>query len=258
MVALGPARAEAQFNAPAPVPGEDFHVELGAMLWTPTPELNIQAGALAGVSNTEVDFVSEFGIEEKRLTEFRAVIKGGRKHKLRFNYLPINYQQAATLTRTLTFGDRTFTVGIPATAELEWQLWRIGYEWDAAVADHGFFGFILDLKYNRISAIVTSPLVDTVVAEARAPVPTLGFIARGYPTRDFSITAELTGIKLPDTIGEQFDGKLVDFDIYGTVNFGRFVGIQGGYRSIVADYLVDGDAGHLELKGWYFGGLVRF
>ena len=35
-------RAEAQFQAPtAPVPGEDFHVELGAMFWTPTPVLTL-------------------------------------------------------------------------------------------------------------------------------------------------------------------------------------------------------------------------
>jgi hypothetical protein len=255
---LGTPRAEAQFNAPNPAPGENFHVEVGAMLWTPTPELNIQSGALAGISNTEVDFVQEFGIEDKRFTEYRVVIKAGRKHKIRFNYVPIKYEESATLTRTVTFGDRTFTGGIPATADLEWQMWRIGYEWDLAKADRGFFGIIGELKYNRISATLESPLVTAVVTEAKAPVPAIGIIARGYPTQSFSITAEFTGIKLPERIREQLEGKIFDFDIYGTLNFGQFVGIQGGYRSIVAEYLVDDDAGHLKLKGLYFGGLVRF
>ena len=48
------------------------------------------------------------------------------------------------------------------------------------------------------------------------------------------------------------------FDLYGTINFGSHVGVQGGYRSLSADYLVDQDAGDLKMKGFYFGGLVRF
>ena len=50
----------------------------------------------------------------------------------------------------------------------------------------------------------------------------------------------------------------MDFDIYATLNFGKNVGVQGGYRSVVAEYLVDDDQGDLKLKGTYFGGVVRF
>jgi hypothetical protein len=42
------------------------------------------------------------------------------------------------------------------------------------------------------------------------------------------------------------------------VNAGRYVGFQGGYRSIVADYLASEDAGALKMKGIYFGAVVRF
>ena len=49
-----------------------------------------------------------------------------------------------------------------------------------------------------------------------------------------------------------------DFDLYGTVNIGRHLGVQGGYRSIDAEYLVDQDVGQLNLKGPYLGGVVRF
>jgi hypothetical protein len=82
-----------------------------------------------------------------------------------------------------------------------------------------------------------------------------------------SITAEFTGFTMPGFIGsrisdslsgDDFDAKMYDFDLYGTVNFGPYVAAQGGYRSIVADYLVDDDAGDLKMKGMYFGGLVRF
>ena len=38
----------------------------------------------------------------------------------------------------------------------------------------------------------------------------------------------------------------------------RFFGIQGGYRMLEADYVVDDESGDLEMKGPYFGGVVRF
>jgi hypothetical protein len=61
-----------------------------------------------------------------------------------------------------------------------------------------------------------------------------------------------------DSITEEFDGEFWDLDIYGTVSFGRNVGVQGGYRSIDVEYIGDEDLGRLKLKGLYFGGLVRF
>ena len=32
----------------------------------------------------------------------------------------------------------------------------------------------------------------------------------------------------------------------------------GRYRSVVVDYVVDEDTGHLKMKGLYFGAVVRF
>jgi hypothetical protein len=249
--------AEAQFNVSDPAPGENFNVELGAMFWTPTPTLIVQTGALAAFGDTRVDFVREFGIEDKRFTEFRFVAKAGRKHKIRFNYLPVEYTQTATLSRTITFGDRTFIVGVPATADLEWKMWKVGYEWDFVARDRGFFGVIAELKHNEVNASLSSTF-GVEAAEAKAPVPTIGVIGRGYPHRMVSITGEFTGFKLPDSLSDEFEASLYDFDIYATVSLGRHLGVQGGYRSLRAEYLVDEDAGELELKGPYFGGVIRF
>src|SRR5688500_18697357 len=145
-------QAEAQFNVPSPAPGEQFRVELGLMFWQPTPEILIQTGALAQLGQSEVDLVQEFGIEKKRFKEFRVVLKPGRKHKLRFSYVPIEYDEAARLQRTITFGGRVYPVSVDATAHLKWQLWRWGYEYDFVAGEGGFLGFVTELKYNKISA----------------------------------------------------------------------------------------------------------
>src|SRR2546425_1143931 len=108
------------------VPGEDFHVELGVLWWRPSPDLMIQTGQLASVGISDFEFASEFGIEDKRFSYFRVVLKPARKHKFRVGYVPIRYEQSAVLQRQINFGGRTFTG--PASADIRWDLWRFGYQ----------------------------------------------------------------------------------------------------------------------------------
>ena len=258
-------RAEAQFRVPSPAPAENFHVELGLMFWHPTPGIEIQTGGLAAAGIPAVDFVHEFGLAEKYFMEFRSVIKTGRKHKFRVSHVTFDYNQTAPITRDISFGGVTFPITIPVTAELNWDLWRFGYEYDFVAGDRGLLGFITELKRNHVTADVSSIGFQSQSTDVTAPIINLGVIARVYPHRVFSITAEYTGFKvfgivktLTDRIAEDLDVAVHDFDIYGTVNFGSHVGAQAGYRSLTSDYSIDEDEGDLKMKGFYFGGLVRF
>src|SRR5262249_18779223 len=240
------SRASAQ-NSP-----ENFHVELGATWWKPTPEIVVSSGSLS----TPVDFINTFPIEKKRFREFKVVLKPARNHKIRYSTVPIEYEGTTTLTQRIRFQGQTFDVGIPTTATLNWTLMTIGYEWDPIATDKGFIGVIGDLKYNKLNAQLTAPSpAPTETFERSVPVPTVGGIGRGYLGKDISITAELTGFKL--THGT-FDANFWDFDIYGTGNLGRNFGVQYGYRRVHTTYNIDNDAGDLKMKGTYFGGVLRF
>ena len=114
--------------------------------------------------------MQEFAIEDKRFREFRAVLKPGRKHKLRFSYVPIKYDAEAILQRSVTFGGQTFDVGLPATADLTWKMWRFGYEWDFVSRERGLLGVIGELKYNKLSANLSSA-VGAELTDATAPLP---------------------------------------------------------------------------------------
>jgi len=246
---LSGTRANAQV-----LPAEDHVAEIGVMFWKPSPELVLSTDAAGGSALSTVDFVQEFGVEDKTFPEFRAVF--GRNHKFRVSYVKSSYDEAATIQRTFVFQGRTFTVGAPATMDFEWELWKLGYEWDFVSRERGFFGLVADLKYNKITASVESTALSSpAAADTTAPVPTIGVIGRGYVAPMVAITGEFTGLKISS--GE-FDVKFTDFDISGTVSFGRFVGAQLGYRSVIVDYVVDEDTGELKLQGLYFGGLVRF
>src|SRR6266850_5514438 len=209
---------------------ENFIVEAGVMFWKPSPEIVITSGSLG----TPVDFVTGFSVEDKRLSDYRFVLKAG-KHKLRFSTLPINYEGTQVLTQTIRFNGQNYAVGVPTTAELKWTLMRFGYEWDALVTERGFVCLIFDLKYNKMNAQLSAPLV-TQTYERNVPVPTIGGIWRGYLTPTASITAEFTGLKFNRN---NVNAKFYDFDIYGTGNFGRHAGAQFGYRSVTVDYTAD-------------------
>jgi hypothetical protein len=228
---------------------ENFSFEADLIFWKPSPEIVITSGTLG----TPVDFINTFAVEDKRFRSYRIVSKAG-KHKVRFSREDIKYDAAATLTQTIRFQGQTYTVGVPTTAELDWKLTRIGYEYDPLSTPRGFAGLVAYLNYNKMNAQLSAQDAATQIFERNIPVPTFGGIARGYLTQYFSVTMELTGFK----VSRSDIAKFTDLDLYGTYNLGRNAGVQYGYRSLTVNYKIDTDEGDLKLKGQYFGLLVRF
>jgi hypothetical protein len=251
--------ARAQYGAKAPsdlATGERYHVELGGFFWNPTPDIVISSESL-GIVGTDIDFVNQLGIAKKRLRQMRVVLHPARKHKFRFEYTPISYEAEGQLTASVIFNGILFPVTFPVTTNMEWKAYRFGYEYDFISKDRGFVGLILEAKYTDVQATLSN-VIATEFARARAPIPAIGGIGRVYVVPNISITGEFTGIKLPESINDDYRAKYFDLDIYGTVNFTDNFGVQAGYRSFVVEYKVEQDAGNLKLKGLYLGGLVRF
>ena len=240
-----------------PATGETYHVEIGGYFWSPEPTIAITSEAL-GIIGSRIDFVEDFNIENETFTQLKAVLRPGRKHKLRFEYTPISYSEEATLTRTIIFNGQRFDIALPVLAELKWKAMRFGYEWDFVYRDRGFVGVLLDVKYTDVEASLENALVGREFARARAPIPAIGIIGRGYLAPNVSITGEFSGFKLPEGIDEEYRGKYFDFDLYGTVNFSDNFGAQLGYRSLTVFYKVEEDEGDFKMKGFYFGGVARF
>jgi hypothetical protein len=65
--------------------------------------------------------------------------------------------------------------------------------------NRGFAGFVIEAKYTDVAVQLTSPVLNEF-ASARAPLPALGGIGRFYVVPNISITGEVTGFKLPDSI----------------------------------------------------------
>ena len=251
LLALVP-QAEAQFSAvPLQHPSEEYAVAFDLLYWRPTPDLLITDDAV--VTPAPVDFVQTFGLEDDRFRELRVTVKPARKHKLRVSYLPVRYEQTARLDTDVRFGGQSFVVNTDATTDIDWVLWRAGYEYDIVVGTGGFVGVIGEVKYTDLTVAITNGQrrADTTV---QVPVPTVGGIARGYLGAALSVTAELTGFSLDR---DHWRGQFVDLDVYGTLDFGG-VNAQVGYRSMSVEYRVDDHEGDLAVGGVYVGLTLRF
>jgi hypothetical protein len=240
-----------------PSTGETYHVEVSGALFNPTPTLLISSEGL-GIPGDQIDFVNQFELEKQTFKQFRAVLRPARKHKFRYEFIPIRYENETTITRSVVFNGQRFNVSLPVLAELKWNAHRFTYEYDFVYRDAGFVGLVLDLKYTDVEAALTNSLIGREFARAQAPIPAVGGIGRVYVVPNVSITGEFTFFRLPESIDEDYRARYYDFDLYGTVNFTNNFGFQAGYRSLTVFYKVDTDTGDMKMKGLYFGAVARF
>ena len=252
--------AEAQYSVPGTSQrsiGETYWVEAMGGLWNPAPQGLIQSSGL-GISASQIDFVDDLGYEKKAFKDFRFVLRPGRKHKLRVQYVPISYSSDAVFERSVVFNGQRYDVGLPVATEFAWKVWRFGYEWDFVSREKFFVGVILEAKYTQIDASLNSPAhVQPEFTSAKGPIPSIGGVVRYYVIPNASVTFELSGIKTP-LIDQKYEAKYIDWDLYGTFNITNNFGVTAGYRVMDVMFLADLDGGEMKLKGPYFGGIVRF
>jgi hypothetical protein len=241
--------------------GESYNFEVSGLFWSPTPDIVLSSagsGSLTGIRGSDINFQTDLGIDKQKLNQLKLVLRPGTKHKFRFEYTPIQYMSQAVLHTRIVFNGQAYEIGVPVNAELDWKAYRFGYEYDFAYHDRGFVGVLVDLKYTDITATLSSTFVGTEFAHARAPIPAIGVVGRGYVVPNVSITGEFSAFRWPNTIVKNYEGTYYDFDLYGTVNFNDHIGGQVGFRSIDVGYTVKQDVGAMTLKGPYFGVVARF
>jgi hypothetical protein len=241
-----------------PATGESYHIEVAGDMWSPSISSNVSVEGL-GIPGDTIDLKRDLGVVDKRMTALDLVLRPTSAHKFRFQYLPIKYEASSTLNHDIVFNGIRYRLGVPVNSTLDWKTYSLGYEFDFVQKDWGFVGFILEAKITDVQVSLNSPILTTPeFAQMRAPIPALGGIGRVYVVPNISITGEFSMFKLPDTIDGRYNAHYYDLNIYGTVNFTNHVGVKGGYRSRDVGFLVETDSGSFDLKGIFFGAVLRY
>jgi hypothetical protein len=237
--------------------GERFRIEGFAGFWSPAADMVISSESL-GIPGSRIDFKQDLLLQDHKIRDLRITGKIARKHKFRFQTVPINYEnEGVTVKRDIVFNGQRYSVGVPVNWVAQWQTYRFGYEYDFLVKNRGFVGFLAEAKYTDVTARLATPFFSEF-AHAQAPIPSIGGIGRVYIVPNVSITGELSGFLLPGSIREGYRAHYADLDIFGTINFNNYVGAQVGWRSLDVGYLVEDDLGNFGVRGMYFGIVARY
>jgi hypothetical protein len=257
--ALAPQSAWAQFQPRPlsdPATGERYHIEAAAGFWFPVSDLSIASQSL-GIVGSTIDFKRDLGLTDQHFPELHLELRATPRNKFRLQYIPIKFDQSATLTRNIIFNGQAYRVGLPVSSTLDWKAYRIGYEYDFISRNRGFGGVILDFKFTDVTATLSSAIVNEFT-RAKAPIPAIGGIFRFYVVPNISITGEVSGFNLPEKIVKNATGHYLDVNTYGTLNFTNNIGVQVGYRLFDVGYAIDTDSGSFTLQGVFFGLVARY
>src|SRR5262245_17797497 len=252
-----PARAQYKprpLNDPAT--GEMFHIEADASFWNPSADMTVSSESL-GIPGSTVDLKKDLGVTDQRFPALSINLRPARRHHLRFQYIPMEYEGSARIQRDLVFNGIRYSLNTPVNSTLDWKAYRFGYEYDFIATNKGFGGFIMEAKYTDVKVELDSPFAQEF-AHARAPIPAIGGIGRVYVVPNISITGELTLFRLPESVSKDYVAHYTDLDTYGTVNFTNNVGVKAGFRSLDLGYLIKSDQGSFTLNGLYFGAVLRY
>jgi len=131
-----------------PATGENYHIEAGADFWFPSADMTIESEQL-GIPGSQINLKDDLGLTDQRFRALQVQLRPARKHKLRFEYLPMEYTQTATLRTDLVFNGIRYRLGLPVNSTLDWKTYEFGYEYDFIVRNWGFVGFDLEAKYTE-------------------------------------------------------------------------------------------------------------
>lgn len=258
LASLLPMAAAAQDRVATPVRalGERYFVELGGIFWNPTPS-GVIASERLDIVGDQVDFVNDLGFAASRFRDLRLVLRPAPKHRIRFQYTPIEYTADNIFQRTITFNGQVFPVAVPVTSELGWTVLRAGYEYDFFYKSRGFAGVLFEVRHTQLRAHLSSPLGQSEVVQAEAPLPAIGFVGRYYVIPEIAVDVEVSGLSLRDVLPE-YSASYFDWDIHATANLTRNVGVQAGWRRMTTFLEIDRETGDVIFQGLWFGGVVRY
>jgi hypothetical protein len=257
-----PAAAQTRYvpysAAAARATGETYHAEFSVHYWSAAPSLVFTVQSI-DIPGSTIDGVRDLGFETEHPRNLQFVLRPAKKHKFSFGYVPIKFTGDTVLEREIVFDDVTYHVGVPVQSMLQFRSRRIGYEYDFLYRNRWFVGVLVGVDLAEVSASIEAPLVHGSIVE-KTPAPLLGGTVRVYPLKNVSLTARIQGFKLPESVDSErrYSLRILDVDLYATVNFTDNFGAQAGYRSFDVTYRVEVDSGDFQVKGYYIGGVVRF
>lgn len=224
---------------------QDFQLSVGGFFMSTDTRVRLDgSGAQTG---TDVDWESEFGLEDKNNVRIDAFWRFAERHKVRLMAFQNNRSGSRTLTRDIDFGGTTYPVTTVVEAGLDQGIYELAYEYafmrQEGLELAGSFGIhAIELAASLRGDVAGPGGGGSAVVEEEAsttgPLPVLGFRVLWNMGNNFYLDG------LAQFFYIQFDnseGRLYDYKVGVTWFPARNFGVGLGYNSFVTRLEVEKD-----------------
>lgn len=229
------------------LPADAFEVGARGAYWFPSLNATMKAGS----SGTEVNLKDDLGISNSN-TYWVEAFGGLGNHHLSLSYMPLDYSASTTVTKAITFNNKTYAANSDVNTDLHLKMFDAEYQYDLLNFENILAGFSVNLlgkiKYLDGEAKMNSTAVGEQKQTFTVPVPMVGAgVHAGLIANILEARAKVTGMGYSSTY---FVDALADI----AVTPFPFTRISGGYRymKLKIDNVSD-TYGDMDFYGPYVG-----
>jgi opacity protein-like surface antigen len=206
-------------------------IQLGA--YSPKVDTIFRLNGSGGQVGTEVSAEEDLGLKERNtLPAVLARLRLSERWRLEAEYLSLERENARTLSRTINWGDNSYTIGTTVNSSFNTEIYRIALGYAIVKDARMEVGLALGVHATDFSATISATSVGSEEGEVLAPLPTVGLYGL------YSLMPKLLVRGRVDVFSlkyEEYDGSLVNTTLGLDYQFWRNVGLGAAWRYIDYD-----------------------
>ena len=160
---------------------------------------------------------------------FIASARLAERWRLEFEYSSLHRDAAWSINRTLTWGDRTFTVGTAVASEFNSDVFRFSGGYSFVKNNVAELGVALGLHATDFSLSLGAAGIGTQRSDLIAPLPTIGLYGAYAITPRWMLSGRADYFSFNV---DNYSGSLVNFTAGVDYRFTRSLGVGLGYRHV--------------------------
>ena len=220
-----------------------WSLQLGA--YFPKVETTAYLNSTTRARGTDISFEDDLGLDDRKGTfSVLGSVRLGERWKIEAEYLSLDRDSSRSISRTLNWGDRTYTLGTVVGGEFDSNIYRLSAGYSFVKNNQVELGAVLGLHVTDFKLSLNASGVGGQTGDALAPLPTVGLYGAYAVTPRWLLSGRLDYFSLNYN---DYDGQLVNFNVGVDYRFTRNFGIGLGYRHVDYDVTVS--------KNKYNGGI---
>ena len=211
-------------------------------------------GSVNHQSGGELSLKTDLGLDDNALTLVPQVTVNFLIFGFRVDAFSASYDGAGTISRTLTFGGRTFTINEDVVSSIKVKNFRslglIRFVNTSNLRLAVILGFsYFDYDFNVVGSTTGPASVSGVL-----PAPLVGLLAQGR-FGNFMVEAEVSGFYVSYSGN---DVTLIDASVSVAYRIVKVLDARVGYRYISIDGRLAGSSANIRMDGFFIGIGVTF